>query len=98
SGRTVSSHDAITLHWITDNRDRDRIAYDDELIGVFGLDRAKLPELVPSASVIGTVTAEIARRWGLGAGTKVVTATGDVHSAAVGSGAVADYAGHLYIG
>lgn len=98
SGRTVSSHDAITLHWITDNRDRANIAYDDELIRAFGLDRATLPELVPSASVIGTLTAEVAARWGLTPTTKVVTATGDVHSAAVGSGAVADYSGHLYIG
>lgn len=98
SGRTVSSHDAIAVHWMTDNRDRNAIRYDDELIHAYGLDRATLPELVPSASVIGSVTAEIARRWGLTESTKVVTATGDVHSAAVGSGAVADYAGHLYIG
>lgn len=98
SGRTVSSHDAISIHWITDNRDRSRIVYDDELIDAFGLDRARLPELVPSASVIGTITAEISGRWGLAPTTKVVTATGDIHSAAVGSGAVADYVGHLYIG
>lgn len=98
SGRTVSSHDAITIHWITDNRDRDNIRYDDELINAFGLDRTKLPELVPSATVIGTITAEVSGRWGLPPTTKVVTASGDVHSAAVGSGAVADYAGHLYIG
>lgn len=98
SGRAVSSHDAITLHWVTDNRDRNNIVYDDELIAMFGLDRARLPELVPSASVIGTVTADISARWGLAPSTKVVTATGDVHSAAVGSGAVTDYAGHLYIG
>jgi xylulokinase len=31
-------------------------------------------------------------------GTPVVAGTGDLHSAAVGSGAVADFAGHLYIG
>ncbi len=98
SGRAVSSHDAITLHWITDNRDRNNVVYDDELIDVFGLDRARLPELVPSATVIGTITAEVAARWGLSLSTKVVTATGDIHSAAVGSGAVAEYAGHLYIG
>ncbi len=35
---------------------------------------------------------------GLAKGTKVVTGTGDVHSAVIGSGALADYAGHLYIG
>ncbi len=98
TGRSVSSHDCITAHWITDNRDRDRIHYDDELIRISGLDRSSLPELVPSASVVGTVTPEIAAAWGLLPTTKVVTATGDVHSAVVGSGALADYQGHLYIG
>ncbi len=98
TGRTVSSHDAITLHWVTDNRDRNNVVYDEELIRAFGLDRSRLPELVPSASVIGTITPEISTRWGLAPSTQVVTATGDVHSAAVGSGAVDDHAGHLYIG
>ena len=98
SGRTVSSHDCITAHWITDNRDRENIRYDDELIRFSQLDRATLPELVPSASVIGTITGEIAAAWGLSPTTKVVTATADVHSAVIGSGALADYQGHLYIG
>ena len=98
SGRTVSSHDCITAHWLTDNRDRDHITYDDDLIEISKIDRSTLPELVPSASVIGTVTAEVAASWGLLPKTKVVTATADVHSAVVGSGALADFEGHLYIG
>ena len=89
SGRTVSSHDCITAHWVTDNRDRDDIHYDDELIRFSDLDRSTLPELVPSASVIGTITGEVAGAWGLSPSTKVVTATADVHSAVVGSGALA---------
>jgi xylulokinase len=98
TGRAVSSHDCITAHWLTDNRERDQIAYDDELISLSGLDREQLPELVPSASVIGTLTDAVADEIGLAKGTKVVTGTGDVHSAVIGSGALADYAGHLYIG
>lgn len=98
TGRAVSSHDCITAHWVTDNRDRDAIRYDDDLLAMSHLERAKLPELVPSATVIGTVTAEVASSWGISPSTKVVTATGDVHSAVVGSGALADFAGHLYIG
>lgn len=98
TGRTVSSHDCIAAHWVTDNRDRGNIHYDDDLIGVSGLDRSTLPELVPSATVIGTLTAEVASTWGLSPTTKVVTATADVHSAVVGSGAIDDFQGHLYIG
>lgn len=98
SGRQVSSYDCIVAHWLTDNRDLRNVHYDDELLAVFGIDRAKLPELVPSATVVGGVTAAVAAEWGVRAGTKVVTATGDVHSAVVGSGAVGDFEGHLYIG
>jgi xylulokinase len=57
-----------------------------------------LPELVPTGSVIGGVTPVAAAELGLLAGTPVIAGTGDLHSAAVGSGAVEDFAGHLYIG
>jgi xylulokinase len=97
-GRAVSSFDCITAHWVTDNRDIRNIHYDDHLIAVSGLERAKLPELVPSATVVGPVTPQAAAEMGVRPGTKVVTACGDVHSAVIGSGALADYAGHLYIG
>ena len=98
TGRLVTSFDAVVAHWLTDNRDITDVHYDDQLIDWCGIDQAKLPDLVPSATLIGEVTASIADEWGLPAGTKVVTATGDVHSAVVGSGALDDYAAHLYIG
>lgn len=98
SGRTASSFDCITAHWLTDNRDIANIRYDADLLAATGIERTKLPDLVPSTSVIGTLTETAATELGLSTDTKVVTATGDVHSAVVGSGALADYAGHLYIG
>lgn len=97
-GRAVSSYDCVVAHWLTDNRDIDRVRWDPDLVRMAGIDQAKLPPLVPSASVVGEVTPAVTAEWGLAAGTKVVTATGDVHSAVLGSGAIADYAGHLYIG
>ncbi|MCU1453025.1 MAG: putative xylulokinase [Acidimicrobiales bacterium] len=98
TGRQVSSHDAIVAHWLTDNRDLNAVTYDDQLLAWCGIDRAQLPELVPSATVIGRVLPEVAAAWGLAPATKVVTATGDVHSAVVGSGALGDFEGHLYMG
>jgi xylulokinase len=98
TGLARASHDSITLHWVTDNRDINAIAYDDTLFELAGLDRQTLPELVPTGSVIGGVTAAAAAELGLLAGTPVVAGTGDLHSAAVGSGAVDDFDGHLYIG
>jgi xylulokinase len=98
TGLARASHDSITLHWVTDNRDINAVAYDDSLFELAGLDRRTLPDLVPTGSIIGGLAASAAADLGLLAGTPVVAGTGDLHSAAVGSGAVEDFEGHLYIG
>lgn len=99
TGRMVSTGEAMTLHWVTDNRVIDAIHYDDELLRLAGLDRAQLPdELLRSTDVIGTLTPAAAADLGLSTQVKVVGGAPDIHTAAVGSGAVADYAAHCYIG
>ncbi|HEX4434918.1 MAG TPA: FGGY-family carbohydrate kinase [Acidimicrobiales bacterium] len=98
TGLARASHDSITLHWVTDNRDINKVAYDDGLLELAGLERAKLPDLVPTGSVVGGLAPAAATELGLLPGTPVVAGTGDLHSAAVGSGAVDDFDGHLYIG
>jgi len=98
TGRQCASFDSIIAHWLTDNRDLTNITYDAQLLGWCGLTESQFPELVPSASTIGTVLPEVAEAWGITPATKVVTATGDVHSAVVGSGALGDFEGHLYMG
>ncbi len=98
TGRQAASFDSIVAHWLTDNRDLNNVHYDPQLLAWCGLTETQFPKLVPSATVIGSVLPVVADAWGLAAGTKVVTATGDVHSAVVGSGALGDYEGHLYMG
>jgi xylulokinase len=98
TGRFVASYDSIVGHWVTDNRDLSRVDYDDELLAWTGIDRTKLPELVPTGSVIGPITPERAKELGLGEHVQVVTGTGDTCSAGIGSGAVRDYDAHLYVG
>jgi len=98
TGLAHASHDSITLHWVTDNRDISAIAYDDSLIELAGLERAKLPVLVPTGSVLGGLAPAAAEELGLLPGTPVVSGSGDLHSAAVGSGAVGDFEAHLYLG
>ena len=98
TGLPRASHDSITLHWVTDNRDIRAIAYDDGLLALAGLERSKLPDLVPTGSVLGGLAPAAASDLGLLAGTPVVVGCGDLHSAAVGSGAVADFDAHVYIG
>ena len=87
TGSTSASYDSIAAHWVTDNRDIDAVHYDDKLLEWTGLDRSRLPDLVPPGSIVGEVTDGAAADLGIPAGLPVVTGTGDVHSAVFGSGA-----------
>jgi xylulokinase len=98
TGCFASSYNTITPHWLTDNRDINHIHYDRELIELSTIDPQKLPELKPTNDILGTLRAEVAREWGLPEDVKVVMGSPDMHTAAVGSGAVQDYESHLYIG
>ena len=98
TGRVSASFDSIAAHWVTDNRTIDAVAYDPRLLEWTGLDRGRLPDLVPPGTLIGEVTDGAAADLGIPAGLPVVTGSGDVHSAVFGSGAVADFEAHLYIG
>src|SRR5665213_186242 len=96
TGRRSASFDSIAAHWVTDNRVIDRVDYDQRLLELTGLDRSRLPDLVPPGSVVGPLIDEAASDLGLPAGIPVAVGSGDVHSAVFGSGAVADFAAHLY--
>lgn len=98
TGRRAATVESITLHWVTDNRDIHNVRYDEHLLRLAGLDRARLPELCRSVDVLGGLTPTAAADLGLPAGLPVVGGAPDIHSAAIGSGAVADYAAHAYLG
>jgi xylulokinase len=98
TGRYAASFDSIALHWITDNRDLARVAYDDRLIRISGVAREKFPTLKPATDILGPLKKEVAQELGLNENVQVVMGTPDIHSAAIGSGAVRDFEGHLYIG
>ncbi len=98
TGRAVATYDSAVMTWVTDNRNLSNITYDDGLLQMSGLRREWMPDLVPSTSIIGGLSDSAAKDLGLPVGIPVVGGTPDVQSAAVGSGAVRDYAGHLYLG
>lgn len=98
TGRFAASFDSITLHWVTDNRDIDAIDYDPALLKMAGLEREKLPDLKRAVDILGPILPDVAADLGLNEQVQVVMGTPDIHSAAVGSGAVKDYAAHLYVG
>ncbi len=98
TGRFAASFDSIILHWVTDNRRIDAIRYHPGLLARCGIDVEKLPELKRAVDILGPLTPAAARHLGLPTGLPVVMGAPDLHTAAIGAGAVEDYAAHLYIG
>ena len=98
TGVAAATYDSIVMTWVTDNRDPSHVRYSDELLALAGIRREWMPDLVPATSVVGFLTPSAAADLGLVPGTPVIGGTPDVQSAAVGSGAVRDGEGHLYLG
>jgi xylulokinase len=98
TGKFAASYDSIALHWVTDNRNISHVAYDDGLCKLSTVDRDKLPDLQRAVDILGPLTQQAANDLALSDNVQVVMGTPDVMSAAIGSGAVRDYEGHLYLG
>jgi xylulokinase len=97
TGKPAASRASMTAAWLTDNRHLDVEAYDADLVRRAGLDAAKLPPLVPTGSIIGPVLPEVAAELGISPEAQVVTGLPDLHSAAIGAGALGDYEAHMAI-
>ena len=98
TGRFAASYGTIFPYFLTDNRDPNRIDYDPALLRMAGIDRAKLPDLVPVDAVLGTLLPEVADQLGLSPATRVMAGTCDGHAAGVGAGTIRDYDGYFYVG
>jgi len=83
---------------LTDNRRVDDVRYDDELIAMSGLDREKLPDLVPVLSDVGPVRQSVADELGLAPGTSVFSGLNDTQAVAVGTGTFQAGRGGINIG
>lgn len=98
TGRAVASPMSMIASWLTDNRDLSRVGYDPALVRRSGIDASKLPPLVRSGSIIGTVRPDVAELLGIPATARVVTGAPDLHSAGLGAGCVRPFEAHLSIG
>ncbi|MEZ5322058.1 MAG: FGGY-family carbohydrate kinase [Microthrixaceae bacterium] len=88
TGRAVASPASMTGSWLVDTRNPASTAYDPVLVALGGTGEEKLPPLVPFGSIIGTVREPVANELGLGDDVVVVTGSPDLHTAALGTGAV----------
>lgn len=98
TGEFAASFDSIMLHWVTDIRDINNVHYNKGLIKKVGIAEEKLPTLRSSIDILGPVKPEIAIELGIRENTQVVVGSPDLQSAIIGSGAVRDFEGHIYIG
>jgi xylulokinase len=88
---------SMVAAWLTDNRNLGHLGYDPDLVARAGIDERQLPPLVATGSVVGVVLPEVATALGFPAGSHldVVSGTPDLHTAALGSGAVLDHQAHV---
>jgi xylulokinase len=98
TGRHVATLDSALTTWVTDNRRLEAVRYDPTLLALSHIPEHKLPELVRCTDELGTLLPEAARALGLPPRVRVIAGAIDNTAAALGSGAVADGALHLYIG
>jgi xylulokinase len=97
TGRICATADSALTAWVTDNRDLGRVRYDAGLLQLLGVEADKLPPLVRSTEVIGSLLPLVAEALGLDPKTPVVAGAIDTSAVAVGA-AVKDFETHLYLG
>jgi xylulokinase len=97
TGRCIATPASMILSWLTDNRPGGRVEYVPALVARSGRDRSRLPELLPTGSIVGGILPEVADDLGLPAGVPVVAGVPDLHTAFIGSGAVAPFQAHITI-
>lgn len=72
--------------------------WSDTILQAMGIDRAKLPEVVPMGTILGPVTPEAAAQCGLSTRTLVAQGLGDGRAPSVGAGIQKPGEGCLYLG
>jgi xylulokinase len=91
TGKFAASQVTALPMILTDNRTTDCRDYHPGLVRLSGIDRAKLPDLLPNDGILGSLLPAVAAELGLASETRVIMGSGDNHTAAVGAGAVNDF-------
>lgn len=98
TGRIAASPCSVYPMLLTDIRRPDLLQYDPWALRVSGVDQEKLPELLPVDGVVGNVLPAVAQDWGISPQAQVFVSANDNHTAAIGSGAVADFESVVILG
>lgn len=91
TGKACATQNSNIACLMIDDR-RNRIHdYHPWLLAMSGIERAKLPDLLPVEGIVGKLQGHVAREWGLSSETVVITSANDNSVALIGSGALVDY-------
>ncbi len=97
TGRAAGTPASMWMSAVVDTRPGRTARYVPSLVRRYGRDPARLPELVPTGSVLGGVLPSVADEMRVRPGAPVVCGVPDQHAAYVGSGATEDFRAHLVV-
>jgi len=97
TGKAGATPASMILSWITDNRIGKPMQYDAGLVRKAHRDPAKLPPLLSTGSILGTILPDVAESLGVPTNVPVICGIPDLHSAVIGSGAVEPFDTHVTI-
>lgn len=98
TGKVTGTHESMLMMMSIDFRKPDLLEYDDDLIKLNGVDKNKFPKLIHPDSVVGNLLPEVADQLGLSPSTQVLPGLNDTNASLIGSGAINDFEGFIYIG
>jgi len=98
TGRFTANVGTAFTMLLTDNRDLGSLEWAAELLELAGIDRDKLPQLVPPNSVIGMLRPAVAAELDLSPATKVLSGTNDTQAAALATATFRPGGGAINVG
>ena len=90
TGKFAATQNTALPTMMVDNRRLNVQEYDPWLLKKGGIDREKLPDLLPIDGILGKITPSVANELGLSPNTVVVCGINDNSSSAIGSGSLAN--------
>jgi xylulokinase len=91
TGRRCANQNSAFASMMIDNRWLGNVTYDPDLLRMGGIERSKLPDLLPVEGIVGSLSSEAAEQLGLSTSTVVICGAGDNSTSVIGAGAVADF-------
>ena len=89
TNNVVTSRDLGNTSWMMDSN-IDKFKWADKILAKFKIDKEKLPQIRKATEIAGELTPNASEDLGLKPGIPVLVGSGDLTSAAIGSGAILD--------